>query len=85
MFRSLSLSIYSFLSDVHEVDFGIKKLIFTVNFVLCVGEIFSFSWFSKGLKMIYQRTTDFVASSFILLIYKSIFVRWGIDSKNAGF
>jgi hypothetical protein len=30
---------------------------------VCVGEIISLPWFSKELKMTYQRTTDFVASS----------------------
>ena len=30
---------------------------------VCVGEIISFPWFFKELKMTYQRTTSFVASS----------------------
>lgn len=43
-----------------SIRFYNNKLVFDANFVLFLSEIFSFSWFSKRLKMTYRITTYFV-------------------------
>jgi hypothetical protein len=61
------------------MQFRLIKLLVCRTLCVCVGEIISLPWFSKELKTTYRRTTGFVASSFILLIRESIFVKWGFS------
>ena len=46
---------------------------------MCLGGIIPLPWFSKELKMTYQRTIGFMTYVLILLVRESIFIGWGFS------
>jgi len=46
---------------------------------VCLGGIIPLPWFSKELKMTYQRTIGFMTYVLILLVRESIFIGWGFS------